>query len=290
MNVNKLRRSERPKKPRLGPAGWVLQSFLLLYAFISIYPLIWLVFYSLKNNNEIFVTNPFGFPTNFRIENYITALNAYDVPTYFRNSVIVTLCTVVGTIFLSLLFSYGVARMRFRFQEQVRMYLMFGLFVPIQVMMIPLAILVRDLHISNTLWAVIVPYTAFNLAFTSMVLYGHLRGLPLELEEAACIDGASIYTCFWRIIVPTIRPAIATSSIFVFMNAWNEFNIALIMLTKDNLKTLPLGLMFFQGEFTTNWGAMGAAMVIASAPTVLIYILLSEQVEKAMTAGSAVKG
>ena len=280
----------RTARPKLGVMGWVLQIFLLFYAFISLYPLIWLLFYSLKNNNEIFITNPFGFPTNFRIENYITALNAYDVPVYFKNSIIVTVCTVVGTVLLSLMFSYAVARMRFRFQEQVRMYLMLGLFIPLQVVMIPLAILMRDLHVANTRWAVIIPYTAFNLAFTSMVLYGHLRGIPTELEESACIDGASIFTCFWKIIVPIIRPAIATCSIFVFMNAWNEFNIALIMLTNGKLKTLPLGLMFFQGEFTTDWGAMGAAMVIASIPTILIYILLSEQVEKAMTVGSAVKG
>lgn len=123
-----------------------------------------------------------------------------------------------------------------------------------------------------------------------MVLYGYMRSLPFELEESACIDGASLFTCFLRIIVPNVKTAMATVAIFVFMNVWNEYNLALILLTKDNLKTLPLGLLFFQGEYTTDWGAMGATMVIASIPTVLIYTLFSSQVEKAMTVSGAVKG
>ena len=117
-----------------------------------------------------------------------------------------------------------------------------------------------------------------------------MRSLPFELEESACIDGASLFTCFLRIIVPNIKSALATVAIFVFMNVWNEYNLALILLTKDSLKTLPLGLLFFQGEFTTDWGAMGATMVIASIPTVLIYTLFSNQVERAMTVSGAVKG
>ena len=156
--------------------------------------------------------------------------------------------------------------------------------------MIPIAVLVRDLHINNTLWAVIVPYTAFNLSFSIMVLYGYMRSLPFELEESACIDGASILTCFLRVIVPNVKSAIATVSIFIFMSVWNEYNLALILLTREELKTLPLGLLFFQGEYTTDWGAMGATMVIASIPTVLVYTLFSSQVEKAMTVSGAVKG
>ena len=153
-----------------------------------------------------------------------------------------------------------------------------------------IAVLVRDLHIANTLWAVIIPYTAFNLSFSTMVIYGYMRSLPFELEESACLDGASIWTCFLHIIVPNVKSAIATVAIFVFMAVWNEYNLALVLLTRPNLKTLPLGLLFFQGEYTTDWGAMGATMVIASIPTVLIYTLFSAQVEKAMTVSGAVKG
>lgn len=263
--------------------------FLFGYAIISLYPIVWMVFYSLKNNDEIFVTNPFGIPTHFRIENYITALTAYDVPTYFMNSIIITVSAVFFSTLFALMFAYAVARLQFKIREGLRIYLAFGMFIPIQVIMIPLAVLVRDMGISNTRLAVIIPYIAFNLSFASLIFYGFLRTIPKEMEEAACMDGASIFQCFFTIIVPMIKPAVATVIIFNFLNIWNEFTMALILLTKDSLKTLPLGLMFFQGSFTTNWGAMGAAMVIASVPTVLIYIIFSKQVEKAMTVGSAVK-
>lgn len=268
----------------------LLHFFLWIYSFISLYPLIWMIFYSLKNNDEIFVTNPFGFPAHFRIENYMTAWSRYNVPVYFFNSLFVACITVIGTITLAVMFSYAVARMRWRLKDTARIYVLLGMFIPVQVIMIPLAILVRDFHLANTYFALIIPYIAFNLAFSTAVFYGFFRTVPFELEESGCVDGASIYRTFFSIILPTIKPAIATMVIFVFLSSWNEFPMALILITKESLKTLPLGLLFFQGEFTTDWGAMGAAMTIASLPTVLIYLFFSEQVEQALTVGSAVKG
>jgi raffinose/stachyose/melibiose transport system permease protein len=268
----------------------LLQLFLWIYAALSVYPLIWMLFYSFKNNNEIFVTNPFGFPTHLRFDNYVEAWSRFNVPVYFTNSMLVAAATVIGTIVLSVTFSYAAARMQWSLRETTRIYMIIGMFIPIQVIMIPLAILVRDFHLVNTYWALIVPYIAFNLSFSSMVFYGFFRSIPVELEESACMDGATIYRTFFTIMLPIIRPAMATMVIFIFLSSWNEFTMALVLITKETLKTLPLGLLFFQGQFTTNWGAMGAAMTIASLPTVLLYVLFSEQVEKAMTVGSAVKG
>lgn len=268
----------------------ILQLLMWVYALISIYPLVWMIFYSLKNNNEIFVTNPFGIPTSFRFENYKAAWSSFEVPAYFLNSVLVSAATVAGAIALSVMFAYSAARLRWRFQDTARVYMLIGLFIPVQVIMIPLAVLMRDFHLTNSLFALIVPYIAFNLSFTTMVFYGFFRTIPLELEESACMDGASIYRTFYSIMLPIIRPAIATMIIFVFLAAWNEFPIALIMISKESLKTLPLGLLFFQGQFTTDWGAMGAAMTIASLPTVLVYIFFSEQVEQSLSVDAAVKG
>jgi len=275
---------------RLTVGGFFLKIVLYLYACINLYPIIWMLFYSFKNNTEIFGSNPFGPPTVLRIENYVKAWETFNLPTYFMNSVKVTFTVICFVVVFATMFSYAVARMKFKGQHFLRMLTLVGLFLPLQCIMIPIAVLVRNLHISNTLWAVIVPYTAFNLSFAIMVLYGYMRSLPFELEESACIDGANVWTCFTRIIVPNVKSAIATVGIFVFMSVWNEYNLALILLTRDHLKTLPLGLLFFQGEYTTDWGAMGATMVIASIPTVLIYTLFSAQVEKAMTTSGAVKG
>lgn len=275
---------------RLSVGSLLFKVILYVYAVVNLYPLIWMLFYSFKDNLETFATNPFGPPTVLHYENYVKAWNTFNLPTYFMNSVKVTVAVIVFVVVFATMFAYATARMRFKGQGFLRMLTLIGLFLPLQCIMIPIAVLVRDLHINNTLWAVIVPYTAFNLSFSIMVLYGYMRSLPFELEESACIDGASVLTCFLRVIVPNVKSAIATVSIFIFMSVWNEYNLALILLTREELKTLPLGLLFFQGEYTTDWGAMGATMVIASIPTVLVYTLFSSQVEKAMTVSGAVKG
>jgi raffinose/stachyose/melibiose transport system permease protein len=259
------------------------------YAIVSAYPLIWMVFYSLKTNNEIFLTNPFGFPTSFRVENYATAVQAFDVPLYFLNSVFVASVTVVFTLAFAVGFGYATARMQWKLREPARLFVVLGLFIPVEVILIPLANLVRMLGIGNTYLALIVPYVAFNLAFSSLIFYGFLRSIPLEMEEAAFMDGANIYQAFGRVILPMVSPAFATSLIFVFLAAWNEFPMALVLITVERLKTLPLGLLYFRGQFAVDWGATGAALTIASIPSVLVYLLISEQVERALTVGSALK-
>lgn len=268
----------------------LLQIPLWLYFIVSIYPLFWMISYSLKNNDEIFVTNPFGFPTHFRFENYVNAWTQFNIPRYFMNSFVVSTISTLCILFLALMFAFAVARMQWKFRSAVRTYMIVGMFMPLQVIMIPLAILVRDFHLTNTFGALIIPYIAIGLPFSTMVFYGFLVSIPREIEEAACIDGASIYRLFGRVILPLALPAIATIAIFQFLNNWNEFTLAYILISDENMKTLPLGLLFFQGSYSTDWGAMGAVMTIASIPMVLVYLLLSEQVERAMTVGSAVKG
>lgn len=269
----------------------VFSIFLWIYAAFSLYPLIWMIFYSFKNNEEIFVTNPFGFPKVFHFENYVSAWTKYDVPSYFLNSVIVSFATVIICIVCALLFSYATSRMLWRGKSFFRFYIGLGMFIPIQAIMIPVVRVIQNLHLLGTRWSLIFPYVAMNLAFATMVYYGFFKGIPIELEEAACMDGATIYQTFFRIIVPLVRPATVTLVIYIFLNAWNEFVLANVLVGSiDKLKTLPLGVLFFQGQFTTDWGSMGATMVIASLPAVLVYVLFSEQVEKAMTIGGAVKG
>ncbi|MZQ86726.1 ABC transporter permease subunit [Paenibacillus sp. 5J-6] len=268
----------------------VLQSFLWIYFVISVYPLIWMVFYSLKNNDEIFVTNPFGIPSHFRYENYVNAWNKFSVPTYITNSIVVSTVTTIGVVLFAVMFAYAIARLRWKFRETVRIYMIIGMFIPIQVIIIPLAIIVKDFHLTNTYGALLIPYVAFGLPFASMVFYGFLRGIPQELEESACMDGASIYLTFFRIMLPILTPAVATIVILQFMGTWNEFFLASILITKESLMTLPIGLIYFQGLHATDWGGMGAVMTIASLPMVVLYLIFTEQVESALTVSSAVKG
>jgi raffinose/stachyose/melibiose transport system permease protein len=269
---------------------YIIYTLLTIYSICCIYPIIWMVFYSFKTNSEITGSNAFGLPSVWHLENYAHAWNSFNIPMYFKNSIIVTVISVVATIIISLMFAYATARMTWKFSTAARIYITTGMFIPVQIILIPLVILVKNLHLTNSYSSLILPYIAFQMSFACIVFHGFLRSLPFEIEEAAHIDGASILRTFIEIIVPMVKPAIASVLIFTFLNVWNEFMVALILVNKEVYKTLPLGLVSFKGQFMTDWGGMGAAMIIAAIPTIIIYLLFSEQVEKALTVGSAVKG
>ena len=279
---------------RTGITAKILKKFIYIfmgvYSFISLYPLIWMVFYSLKDNEEIFVTNPFLFPKVPRWSNYIRALTEFNVFTYLKNSVIVSIVSIAVGIVLVSMFSYAIARMNFRLASAARTYIVLGMFIPVQIIIIPLVLIVRDFHLTDTLGSLIVPYIALSFPFATIVLYGFYRNIPFDMEESACIDGANIYIIFWKIILPLMKPAVATLIIFQFMSHWNEFTLALILISNENLKTLPLGLVHFVGQFSTEWGPIGASLVIASFPVILVYLVFSDKVENAMSIGSALKG
>ena len=255
---------------------------MIAYLVLSIYPLLWLLFYSFKDNAEIFVTNPFGPPTVWRWENYAKAVSEFNIAAFFKNSVIVSVASIVIGIFCALLFTYVVARIRTRLTRSIRMLVMMGMFIPVQAIMTPLVVMVKNLHLSNSLWSLIIPYVALGFPFSVMVLYGFYVNLPMELEESACIEGANFFTTLFRIILPQVKSAIAVLVIYQFMSAWNEFSLALVLITKEELKTLPLGLPSFQGQFSTDWGATGASLVIASLPVLMLYLFFSEKFSDSM--------
>jgi raffinose/stachyose/melibiose transport system permease protein len=274
---------------RVKPSHIVLYLVLLAYALVCVYPFVWMTLNSFKSNEEIFATNPFGLPHAWGLGNYVKSFTNFRLDIYFRNSLVVAIGTVFLTVLVSCMFSYSVSRMQWKLRGLAYGYLSTGIMIPVQVLLIPLVLMVRNLHLYNSPLGLIFAYSAFNVAFASVIFYGYLRTLPFELEEAACMDGASIYRTFFTIIVPVVRPAIATVAIFIFINSWNEFTLALVLTSKLEAKTLPLGLLTFMGEHSVDWGGMFAALVIASLPTVVIYLLFSESVEKALTVGAVSK-
>lgn len=260
----------------------IIYALLSIYAILCFYPILWMAFYSFKNNQEIFVTNPFGPPMNIQWENYSRAVTEFDIAVYFKNSVIVSITSVFFGILFSLIFTYAVARVRNRLTKNMRAIVMLGMFIPIQAVMTPLVVMVKNLHLTNTLWSLIIPYITFSFPFAVMVLYGFYRNLPLDLEESAYIEGSGFYRTYLRIILPLMKPPISVLVIYQFMNHWNEFSLALVLTTKNSLKTLPLGLSAFTGQFSTDWGPVGASLVIASFPVILLYIFFSDKVGDAM--------
>ena len=264
--------------------------FLILLGLLNLYPFVYMLLMSLKTNEEIILYNPFGLPKSIYFENYKNAWSKFSIPIYFKNSIIVTFISVTLTVLFALLFSYATARMQWKFSKIARAYISLGLFVPMQIILIPMVVLVKKWHFANTHLASIIPYIAFELSFACLITYGFMRQIPYEFEEAAYIDGAGIIRTFFAIICPLLVPAIAAAYLYTFIGIWNEFTIALIMISKESLKTLPLGMINFRNQNSTDWGGMGAAMVMASLPAVILYALLGEQLEKALAIGAGIKG
>ncbi len=267
----------------------ILFILMSVYAVICLYPMIWMVFYSLKNNEEIFVTNPFGPPLEAQWENYQKAVTQFDILLYFRNSVIVSALAIILGIMAVLMFTYVVSRVRTKLTNTMRMVVMAGMFIPIQAVMIPLVVMVKNLNLANTHWSLIIPYIALSFPFAVMILYSFFINIPIVLEESAFMEGSGFFNTFFKIILPQMSSAISVLVIYQFMTHWNEFNLALVLITKTELKTLPLGLAGFYGQFSTEWGPVGASLVIASLPVIIAYIFFSDKISSSVVL-SGVKG
>jgi raffinose/stachyose/melibiose transport system permease protein len=262
----------------------IIYSVLIVAAIVSIYPLIWMLLYSFKGNNEIFVTNPFGLPHVWKFENYGNAWGKFDVVTYFRNSMIVAIVTIAFVELFALMFCYVVARVNNKSTRFFHFLISSGMFIPIQAVMIPLVIMVKSFGLTNSFFSIIIPYTALGLPFACMLFYGFYLGLPIELEESSFMDGANLPAIYFKIILPQLKSPIVVLVIYQFMSCWNEFNLALILLTEKSLKTLPLGLVNFWTAYEAQWGEVGAAMIMASLPVLVIYLFFSNQITDAMSA------
>lgn len=274
---------------KITPAGSLLSGFLALFAIIQVYPLIWLILFSLKSNEEIFSEQALGLPKQFRWQNYRAAFVDAKIGLYFLNSVLVTASTIILVCILALMTSYAIARMHWKLQKVTLVVFLTGLMIPVQAVLLPLMLVFGKLKIINTYLALIIPYTAFSLPTAILIFVGFLHTIPRDLEEAALIDGGTIYQMIIKIIFPLMKPALATVSIFIYLSSWNELLFALVFISKQQFKTLTVGIQSLVGVYVTEWGPIGAGMVVATLPTILIYLLMSRQVQKSLMAG-AIKG
>ncbi len=267
----------------------LLYTALVIVAFIQLFPLYWMFSFSLKDNTEIFGGNPIGLPTKWLWSNYNNALFKGNVGHYFFNSIIVTGATILFTVIMSLMASYALTRMIFKVRRQMNSMFILGLTVPLHSALLPIFIMLRNMKLVNSYWALILPYAAFAIPMAILIFSGFMTSLPKELEEAACIDGCSIYRIFFSIILPLMKPAIATVTIFTFLQAWNELMFAVVFISDVKYKTLTVGIQSLAGTYTTEWGPIGAGLMVATIPTLLIYAFMSKKVQDSLVAG-AVKG
>ncbi len=262
---------------------------LVFWMIINLFPVYWMFTFSLKNNEEIFGSNVIGLPKNWLWSNYSSALNTGKMWRYFLNSGIVAVSTILITLAVALMATFALTRLIWKRRKTLNSFFMLGLTIPIHASIVPVYVTLSRLHMLNTYAALIIPYSAFSLAMAILVCTGFMNEIPRELDESACIDGCNIWDIFFRIIVPLMKPAVATVGIYTFLQCWNELMFANIFISKTELKTLPVGVQALSGQYTTDWGPIGAALVLATFPTLLIYLFLSKRIQESFIAG-AIKG
>lgn len=269
--------------------SWIRITILSAFAVLQIFPLLWLMNFSLKTKSEIYTESSLRLPGVPQFGNYVLAWTKGNVAEYFTNSVFVTLVSVLITLVLSCMMAYAITRMKWKGSNLVLTFLMLGMMVPIHATLIPLFLLMQKAGLLNTHWCVILPYIAAGLPLAVFIISNFLRTIPHELEEAAFIDGCGIIRAFLYIVLPVVKPAISTVAIFTFMSNWNEFIMASTYLQSTDLYTLPIGLTAFRGAYSADLGPMTAAIIITCLPLVLFYCFCSEQVEKSFAAGAVLK-
>ena len=288
MSKNKAYIAPDGKRPLTARQTFVY-AVLILWAAISLFPVYWMLTFSLKNNAEIFGENVIGLPKYWVWENYSRALHTGDMPRYFLNSVIVAVSTILITLTASVMATYAMTRLQWKGSKTMNKFFMLGLTIPIHASIVPLYTTLSRLKMLNSYWALIIPYSAFSLAMGILICIGFMGDIPYDLDEAAFIDGCGVWGIFLRIIAPLMTPAVATVGIYTFLQCWNELMFANVFISKDALKTLPVGVQALSGQYTTDWGPIGAALVLATFPTLLVYIFLSKKIQESFIAG-AVKG
>jgi raffinose/stachyose/melibiose transport system permease protein len=261
-------------------------SVLGAFSLLAILPIVGIIFTSLQDREAL---APFGTFRGIHPGNFVDAWNEANFGRYLLSSTIVTVSVVSVATVLSILSGYAFGLMRFRGSEWLFYLFLLGLMIPTEAMIVPLYYDLRDLGLTDTYWALILPQIGTSVAFGTFWMRAYFRSVPPSLVEAARIDGASTWFTLIRVLLPLARPAVLTMTVLLFMWTWNEFLLALVMVTDEGLRTAPLGLSFFQGRNTTDLTLLASGSVIVAAPVVVLYVFLQRHFIRGMLSG-AVKG
>ena len=281
------------------PMAIVLKSLvycaLCSYLVIVLFPMLWLLYTSLKTDREIFL-DPFSLPAMDDLQwvNFANAWTKGFFGDYFFNSVLLTVATVLGSLLLSAMAAYALARFTFPGVRPLFFYFLAGLMVPLQLAIVPLFFQMKDFGLLNSRWGILIVYIAFGMPFAIFILTGFFKSLPSGLHESALIDGAGEFRAFWSIMLPLARPGLITVGIFSFLSTWNEFFMAFMFLSGEgsqHLRTLPLGLanITIVSQYRSDWGMAFAGLVLIMTPTLVVYGFLQQYLTKGITVG-ALKG
>ena len=287
----------RPRRGVSGKTGkFTLNSLGVIVALVTLFPIFWMVSTAFKPPSELFSLTPHPLPLHPTLHNFSEVMNGHAAGlgisfwTFARNSLLVTVVTVVLASLVSLLAAVAVARFRFRFRVSILIMLLVVQMLPAQAMVIPLFVDFRGIGLLDSLVGLILIYSAQALPISIWLLRNFVTAVPRDLEEAAAIDGAGAWTVFWRILLPLVSPGLVSTSVFAFIFAYNEFIFALTFLGTDTSKfTLPLYVQYFYGQNSTDWGAIMASSTLFTIPVLLFFFLVQRRLASGLVAG-AVKG
>ena len=269
----------------------IFQYFILSVIVVIVFvPIVILVFGALKTRGEL-LSHPYALPIPPRWENITLILGqpSYSFWQMMRNSLIVMFTVTFGVVVVCSLAAFVFARMDFRGKHWTFNLFMLGLMFPINVAILPVYFVLRQLNLIDNLWGVIIVQTAFQLSGNIMILRGFFAAIPAELQDAAYIDGCTVFDFFWRVLLPLAKPALAAVAALTMIISWNDLLVPLVVLNSDKLWTLPLGTMQFQGQYGQDLSLVSAFVALSALPTIIFYLFAERQIVSGLTAG-AVKG
>jgi len=276
---------------RTRPATRFLQYVAVLAYLVFLgFPLLWLISSSLKSPQEFASITPSLLPKHFDLSNYGDALNEQGLVRGLGNSLQISIYSTILVLIVALPVSYALARFRSRLRPLTNGWILVSQVFPVILIVIPLFMILRPLHLTNTIPGVVIVYMVWSLPFALWMLQGYVAAVPRELEEAASVDGASRLRTIVSIVMPLLRPGLIATAMFTFISAWNEFFFALVLLQDPELKTLPLVLARFVGaEGQVQFGPLAAASVLATVPSLIFFAFLQRRLTSGLLSG-AVKG
>ncbi len=259
-------------------------TFALLLALV--FPTAWIFLTSIRPEREVFSDTFRLISRTITFESYRALIATTTFATYIRNSLVVSLITTLVAVSISLLAAYSFSRRRFRLRGVLLITVVFSQLFPYVILITPIYVIFYHLRLVNTLFGLIIAYVATTVPFCVYMLLGYLDSVPRELDEAAIIDGCSTLGVIWSVVLPVAWPGVAATAIYSFAQAWNEYLIALTLVTRNELKTIPVGLASFFGEYTTRWDLVMTASVLATVPTLIIFLVLQRQLVSGLAAGA----
>jgi raffinose/stachyose/melibiose transport system permease protein len=261
---------------------------LLFFLFVALLPMVWLLLNSFRSNLELQISS-FGWPSRWLMSNYLNALRVASLGRLFTNSMIAAFSSVVFNVIICSLGGFVLSREVFKGRDVIYTALTAGVLIPILAFMVPYFSLITRLGLYNSIFALVLIYTAVNIPVSMFLTTSFMRSIPKELEEAAIIDGCSFFQRFYKIIFPLSQSGLVTAGTFCFIFSWNDFIMAMLMTSSIESRTIQLGIRYFMSQFITDYTSMFAAIVISVIPSVIVYLFFHNRIIAGLTAGS-VKG